>query len=120
MNIKKLTVPVFVALSLVFTGCATGGNQIEAPDAVDGAIQDGIEGIEQGASEAGDAIEGGLENLQEGAEDATNAVEDGAKGLQKGAGDAAGKIKEGVNQGVEETEKAVKELGDKLPHGEGQ
>jgi len=52
MNIKLKTVavPAFVALSLVFTACA-GNQTIEAPDAIDGAVQDGIEGVEKGAGE---------------------------------------------------------------------
>ncbi|MEL6496534.1 MAG: hypothetical protein AAFQ41_15640, partial [Cyanobacteria bacterium J06623_7] len=80
MNIKTLAVPAFVAMSLIFTACA-GDQQIEAPDAIDGAVQDGIEGVEEGVNNAGDAINGGIDSLKNSAEDAGSAIEDGAKGL---------------------------------------
>ncbi|HEY9772029.1 MAG TPA: hypothetical protein V6C71_26590 [Coleofasciculaceae cyanobacterium] len=69
MNIKTFAVPLFVALSLIFGACA---EQTEAPNTVDDTVQEGVEGTEQGADDAGDAIE-------EGADDAGNAVEEGAE-----------------------------------------
>ena len=113
IKIKTLAVPAFVALSLVFTACA-GDKTIETPDAVDGAVQEGIEGVEQGAGEAGDAVKGGLDNLKKGAEDATGAVEDGAKNLQKGAEDAAGAAQEGLDGVKQEVEEATDSVKDKF------
>jgi len=116
MNIKSLAVPAFVAMSLLFTACA--GSQIEAPDAVDGAAQDGIEGVEQGANDAGDAVNGGLDNLKNGAEDATGAIEDGAKDFGKGLEDAAGSAKDNAEQGINDAGNAVDDLGNELPGAE--
>lgn len=82
MNIKNLTIPTLIGLSLLFGACAE--QNIEPPDA--SGIQEGIEGIEQGAEDATDAIKSGVEDLEKGAEDVTDAAND-----------------------------AVKELGDKLP-----
>lgn len=104
MNIKSLAVPTFVAMSLVFTACA-GNQTIETPDAVDGAAQDGIEGVEQGVNDAGDAIKGGIDGLKNSAEDAGSAIEDGAKGLGKGVEDAAGTAKDGLEQGIEDADR---------------
>ena len=117
MNIKTLAVPAFVAMSLIFTACA-GDQQIETPDAVDGAVQDGIEGVEQGAGEAGDAINGGLENIKEGTEDATGAIEDGAKDLGKNVEDAAGAAKDGIQEGIDNAGNAVDNLGNEVPGNE--
>ena len=83
IKIKTLAVPMFVALSFVFAAC--GEQTIESPDAVDGAVQDGVEGVEQGAEDAG------------------NTVEDGLKNLEKGAEDAAGTAQDGINEGLENT-----------------
>lgn len=119
IKIKNLTVPAFVALALTVTACS-GSSNIETPDAVDGAVQDGIEGVEQGVEDAGSAIQDGAENLQQGAEDAGSAIQDGAKDLQKGAQDAAQEGLDNVQQGVDEAGKAIKELGDKVPGTEGE
>ncbi|MEM9508333.1 MAG: hypothetical protein AAGA16_11725 [Cyanobacteria bacterium P01_E01_bin.35] len=114
IKIKNLAVPAFIALSLAVTACA-GNQTIENPDAVDGAVQDGIEGVEQGAEDAGDAVQEGLENLQNGAEDAGDAVQDGAKNLQKDATGAAQEGLDNVKQGVDDAGNAIKDLGDKIP-----
>lgn len=114
MNIKSLAVPAFVAMSLVFTACA-GNQTIETPDAVDGAVQDGIEGVEQGANDAGDAINGGIDNLKNSADDAGSAIEDGAKGLGKDIEDAAGTAKDGLDQGIEDAGNAFEELDTETP-----
>ena len=89
MNIKTIAVPMFVGLSLVFGACAAD-QTIETPDAIDGAVQEGVNGVNSGVEDAGNAVNGGIDNLKQGAEDAGNAVNDGAKNLQKGAEDAAG------------------------------
>ncbi len=91
IKVKTIAVPAFVALSLLFGACAD--QTIETPDAVDGAVQEGVEGIEQGAQDAGNAVEGGL------------------KDLQKGAEDAAGAAKDNVEQGLEDAGNAVEDLG---------
>lgn len=118
IKVKTIAIPTFVALSLLFGACAD--QTIESPDAVDGAVQEGVEGIEQGVEDAGNAVEGGLKGLKEGAEGAGDAVEGGLKGLQKGAEDAgnliedgAGAAKDTVNQGLEDAGNAVEGLGDK-------
>lgn len=116
MNIKNLVVPAFVALSLVFTGCA--GSQIETPDAVDGAVQDGVEGVEAGAEDAGNAINGGIDNLKQGAEDATGAVKEGAKDLGKDIEGAAGTAKDNAQQGLDNAGNAVENLGNEAPGNE--
>lgn len=113
MNIKNLAIPTFVALSLVFTGCA--GDRVESPDAVDGAVQEGVEGVEQGANEAGEAIDGGLDNMEQGAEDAAGAIEDGAKDLGKDIEDAAGSAKDGLQQGLNNAGNTVEELENEVP-----
>jgi len=114
MNIKSLAVPAFVAMSLVFTACA-GNQTIETPDAVDGAVQDGIEGVEQGANDAGDAVKGGIDGLKNSAEDAGSAIGDGAKDLGKDLEDAAGSAKDGLNQGIEDAGNAVEDFGNEAP-----
>ena len=90
MNIKIKTIafPLLVSLSLVFGACAD--QTIEAPDAVDGAVQEGIESVEQGAEDAG------------------NAIKDGAMDLEKN-------VKDGVKQGKEEAGNAIKGLEEKVP-----
>lgn len=105
IKIKTLAVPAFVALSLVFTACS--GNQIEAPDAVDGGGQDGIEGVENNLEGAGDS-------LKDGAEDAGNAIEDGAKNLKKGAEDATGAAQDGIDGVKQEVGEAADSVKDKF------
>ncbi|MEM7594570.1 MAG: hypothetical protein AAF383_24225 [Cyanobacteria bacterium P01_A01_bin.83] len=73
MNIKNFAVPAFVALSLAVTAC--GGENIEAPDAVDGG-----ESIEQNLEDAGNAVEDAAgaaqDDLNEGLDEAGNAVKE--------------------------------------------
>ena len=108
IKVKTIAVPAFVALSLLFGAC--GDSAIESPDAVDGGVQEGVEGIEQGAEDAGNAVDSGLEDLEQGAEDAGNAIEDGAKNLQKGAEDAAGAAKDTVEEGFEDAGNAIESI----------
>ena len=110
IKVKTIAVPAFVALSLLFGAC--GDQTIESPDAVDGAATEGIEGIEQGAEDAGNAVEGGLKDFQKGAEDAAGSIEDGAKDFQKGAEDAAGAAKDNVQQGLEDAGNTIEGLGE--------
>lgn len=117
MKIKTLAVPTFVAMSLIFTACSTN-SQIQTPDAIDDTIRDGIEGVEEGAGNAGDAINGGLENIKEGTEDAGNAIEDGAKDLGKDVEGAADWAKDGVEQGIEDAGNAIDDLGNEVPGNE--
>lgn len=119
LKLKNLAVPAFVALALAVTACSSSNN-IEAPDAVDGAVQDGIEGVEQNAEDAGKAFEDGADSLKQGAEDAGNAIQDGAKNLQKDAEGAAQEGLDNVKQGVDDAGNAVKDLGDKIPGTEGE
>ena len=95
LKIKTVAVPMFVALSLIFGACAD--QTIESPDAVDGAAQDGVEGVEQGIEDAGDS------------------VDDGLKDLEKGAEDAAGAAQDGVKEGLEGTGNAIEDLGEEIP-----
>ena len=95
IKIKTIAVPIFVALSLIFAACAD--QTIETPDAVDDTVEEGVEGIEQGAEDAG------------------NAVEDGLKGLEKDAGDAAGAAQDGIKEGLENTGNAIEDLGEEIP-----
>lgn len=113
MNIKTFAVPVFVALSLVFGACSD--QTIEAPDAVDGTVQEGVEDAEQGLEDAGNAVDEGLNDLEQEAGEAGNAVDDGLKNLEKGAEDAAGAAQDGLKQGLEETGNAVENLGEEIP-----
>lgn len=108
MNIKIKTIafPLLVSLSLIFGACAD--QTIEAPDAVDGAVQEGIEGVEQGTEDAGNAITDGVKDLEKSAEDAGNAIKDGAMDLEKN-------VKDGVKQGKEEAGNAIKGLEEKVP-----
>lgn len=117
MNIKSLAVPAFIAMSLVFTACASD-QTIETPDAVDGAVQDGIEGVEQGANDAGEAIDGGLDNLENSAEDAGSAIEDGAKDLGKDIEGAAGSAKDSLEQGLNDAGNAIENLDTEAPGAE--
>lgn len=105
ITIKTIAVPLLVSISLVFGACAD--QTIEAPDAVDGAVQEGVEGIEQGAEDAGSAIKDGVKDLEKSAEDAGSAIKDGAKDLEKN-------VKEGVDQGTEDAGNAIKGLGEKM------
>ena len=98
IQIKTIAVPLFVALSLIFGACAD--QTIESPDSVDGAVQDGVEGVEQGADDAG------------------NTIDDGLKDLEKGAEDAAGTAQDGLKEGVEDTGSAVENLGEEIPNSE--
>ena len=113
MKIKTIAVPMFVALSVLFGACAD--QAVESPDAVDGAVENGVEGIEQGAEDAGSAIKDGANNVKDGAEGAAGKAKDGIKGIQKGAEGAAGKAKDGMKQGTEDAGNAIKDLGDKIP-----
>ena len=113
MNIKIIVLPILVALSFLFGACAE--QTIEVPDAVDGAVEEGFKGIEQGAEDAVDAVQDGAKDLRKGAEDAVDAVQDGAKDLRKGAEDAAGAAQDGIKQGVEDAGNAINDLGDKIP-----
>ena len=97
-KIKTIAVPAFVALSLILGACSE--QTIESPDSVDGAVQEGVEGVEQGADDAGSAIDEGL------------------KDLGKGAQDAAGAAQDGLKQGVENTGNAVENLGEEIPSSE--
>ena len=96
----KIVLPVFVALSLIVGACSD--QTIEAPDAVDGAVQEGVEGTEQGLEDTGNAVDEGLNNLDRGAEEAGNAAQDGLK------------------QGLENTGNAVENLGEEIPSSEGE
>lgn len=116
IKVKTIAVPAFVALAFLFGAC--GDQTIETPDAVDGAVQEGIEGVEQGAEDAGNAVDGSLEDLETGVEDATGTVQDGAKNLQKDLEDAAGAAKDGVNQGLEDAGNAVEDLQEQVPGNE--
>ena len=95
MNIKTSIFSIFVALSLVVGACSN--QAIEAPDAVDGAVQEGVEGTEQGIEDAG------------------NAADDGLKDLEKGAEEAGGAAQDGLKQGLEDTGNAVEDLGEEIP-----
>jgi hypothetical protein len=97
MNIKNLTVPTLIGLSLLFGAC--GEQKIEAPDTT--GVQ---EGIEQSAEDANNAIQSGVKELQKGAEDATGAVQGGMDNVKQGAEDA-----------TNAANKAVKDLGNKIP-----
>ena len=110
MNIK-ITVPALIALSLMFGACSQ--QTIETPDAVNDDIEQGVENVEQGADDAGNAIE-------EGARDTGDAVEEGLKDLEKGAEDAAGAAQDGLKQGLEDTGNAVENLGEEIPSTEGE
>ncbi len=118
MNIKVKTVaiPAFVALSLLFGACAD--QTIETPDAVDDAAQEGIEGVEQGMEDAGNAVEDGLNNLEEGAKDAEKTLEDGLKNLEKSAEDPAGMVQDEVNQGLEDAGNNIENLENEVPGAE--
>ena len=100
MNIKTLTVPALIALSLIFGACSD--QTIETPDAVNDDIEGGIENVEQEGEEAGKAIDEGLKDLEKGAEDAGAAAQDGLK------------------EGLEETGNAVENLGEEIPSTEGE
>jgi hypothetical protein len=111
IKVKTIAIPTFVALSLLFGACAE--KAVESPDTVDGAVQEGVEGVEQGTEDAGNAVEGAAQDVQTGAEDAAGAVEDGAKDVQKETEDAAGAAEDGVQQGVEDAGNTVEGLGEK-------
>lgn len=100
MNIKTLTVPVLVALSLIFGACSE--QTIETPDAVNDDLEQGVENVEQGAEDAGNAIDEGLKDLDKEAEDAGAAAQDGLK------------------EGLEETGNAIENLGEEIPSTEGE
>ena len=98
IQIKTIAVPLFVALSLAVGACSQ--QAVESPDSIDGAVQEGVEGVEQGADDAGNAIDDGLKNLEKGAEDAAGAAQDGLK------------------EGVEDTGSAIEDLGEEIPSSE--
>lgn len=100
MNIKTLTIPFLVALSLLFGACSE--QTLETPDAVNEDINEGVENVEQGAEDAG------------------NAIDEGLKDLEKGAEDAAGAAQDGLKQGLEDTGKAIENLGEEIPSSEGE
>ncbi len=97
MNIKNLTIPTLIGLSVLFGACAE--QKIETPD--NSSIQEGIEGIEQGAEDATDAIKSGVKDLEKSVEDATGKLESGVKDLQQSAENA-----------TDAATDAVKELGE--------
>ena len=96
IQIKTIAVPLFVALSLIFGACADE-QTFEGPDSIDDTVQEGVEGVEQSADDAG------------------NAIDDGLKDLEKGAEDAAGAAQDGLKQGVENTGGAIEDLGEEIP-----
>ena len=96
-----------MALSLAFAACSD--STIEVPDAVDGAEQE--ETIEENVQEAGDAVNDGLQNLEQNTEEAAGDAVDGLKNLEQNAED-------GLKQGVEEAEKAIEDLKEKMPSSE--
>lgn len=83
IKIKTLAIPAFIALSLLFTGCA--GEQVETPPADDAAGQ-----VQEGAEGAATDVQEGAEDMQEGAEDAAGDVQEGAEGAAEDAQDAVG------------------------------
>ena len=94
MNIKNLTIPTLIGLSVLFGACAEP--KIETPDS--SSIEEGIEGIEQGAEDATDAIKSGVQDLEKNVEDATGAIQDGVKNLEKGAEDATNATTDAVKK----------------------
>lgn len=114
----KIVLPVFVALSLTIGACSD--QTIETPDAVDGAVQEGVEGTEQGLEDTGNAVDEGLNNLEQNAEEAGNAAQDGLKNLKQGAGEAGNATQDGLKQGLENTGNAVENLGEEIPSSEGE
>ena len=115
MNIKNLTVPAILAMSLLFGACAK--QKIEAPEGLDSQMQEGIEGIDQDAENDGDAMRNSIDtidSMEQSTEDADQAVQDGLKNLQKGAENTTDAVKDDIQQGTENTGNAVENLGDEL------
>lgn len=97
MNVRNLTVPTLIGLSLLFGACAE--QQIEAPDT--GTVEESIEGLEESAEDATGTIQDGVKNLQK---DATGAVTEGIDGVKQGTEDATGAATD-----------AIEELGEQIP-----
>ena len=115
MNIRNLTVPVVLGLSLLFVGCS-GTTTIESPEGTQGLddrIQEGIESVEQGAEDATGAVKDSMDSLQQG-------TEEGLKGLQKGAEDATGAVKDGMDSFQQGAEDATQDLENTLSEPETQ
>jgi hypothetical protein len=62
MNIRNLTVPAVLTISLLFGAC--GEQKIEGPDGIDSQMQEGIEGIEQGAEDASGAVKDSIDGVK--------------------------------------------------------
>jgi dsDNA-specific endonuclease/ATPase MutS2 len=122
MNIKVLAISMLLGLSLLFGACAK--QAVESPDAVDGAVQEGVESVQQGAEDAGGAVEGGVKDMQDGAKNVTDtagdAVKEGMDDAKQSTEDAVKEGMDGVKQGTEDAGNAIKDMGDKIPSTEGQ
>ena len=66
MNLKKLTLPLILSLSLLFGACQ--GESTQSPD----NNEDAGEAIEDAGDDAGDAIEDAGDDAGDAIEDATN------------------------------------------------
>ena len=66
MNLKKLTLPLILSLSLLFGACQ--GESTQTPD----NSEDAGEAIEDAGDDAGDAIEDAGDDAGDAIEDATN------------------------------------------------
>ncbi|MEY4518362.1 MAG: hypothetical protein RLZZ499_961 [Cyanobacteriota bacterium] len=59
IKIKTLAIPAFIAMSLLFTGCA--GEQVETPATDDAAGQ-----VQEGTEDAAGDVQEGAEDMQQG------------------------------------------------------
>ncbi len=70
MNLKKLTLPLILSLSLLFGACQ--GESTQSPN----NSEDAGEAIENAGEDAGNAVEEGVNDAGEAIEDAGDSVED--------------------------------------------
>jgi hypothetical protein len=72
MNLKKVTLPLILGLSLLFAACTestqTRDNSEDAGEAIENAVEDSGNAVEKGLNDAGEAIEEAGDSVK----DATN------------------------------------------------
>ena len=72
MNLKKLTLPLILGLSLLFGACQESTQSEDAGEAIENAGEDAGNAVKEGVNDAGEAIEDAGDAVKDAVKDATN------------------------------------------------